>query len=477
MRRAALALLAGTLIGCSPGASDPDVDPVGSGAAPASPERPPHVLFVVVDDLRPELGCYGAAAARTPHLDRLAAGGVVFERAYCQESLCSPSRVSALTGLYPWSSGFTRNRQSFRAVLPDVVTLPQHFRSHGWRSVGVGKVFHEGTEDPRSWSEPAWEAPLEAAYALEENRRTARSRGQRAPVERVDRPDEDYCDGRVATRAIEVLRTHDPETPLFLAVGFVRPHLPFAAPERYFEAVPEPDWDVPSTPPAGSPVQAGTIVWPLGNYGIAPTGFAAERDRLVHAYLAATAFVDAQIGRVLDELDALGLAEDTIVVVWGDHGYYLGEYGLWGKTGCFDVALRAPLLMRAPGHPGGATTDALVELVDLYPTLCELAGIDTPDGLDGRSFAGLLGASAGGGRDVARSWHSSRRTVGWSVRTADYRLTSWRDPRAPSSEVAVELYDHARDPGETRNVAADPEHGDALARLRPLLAEFEPGGR
>jgi len=467
-RRLGTLVVAGALavgVGCSPASSEGDEAAAGS-------ERP-NVLFVVVDDLRPELGCYGASVARTPHLDRLAADGALFRRAYCQESLCNPSRVSVLTGLHPWSSGFSRNRQSFREVLPDVVTLPQHFRQSGWRSVAVGKVFHEGTEDPDSWSEPAWDAPFESNYVEQENRALAQSRGQRVPIERGDAPDDAYRDGRVARRAVEVLRAHDPETPLFLAVGFVRPHLPFAAPAEYFDAIPPFEWDVYGQPPVGSPEQAGRIVWPLSNYGTSPLAFARRRAELVHAYYAATSFVDAQIGRILDELDALGLDDDTIVVVWGDHGYYLGEYGLWGKTGCFDVALRSPLVMRVPGREPGTVLDAPVELVDLFPTLCELADLAVPAGLDGRSFAAALDDPSLPGRDAALSWHSSRRSLGWSVRTARYRLTSWRDPSAPRREVAIELYDHAADEAETVNVAHEPAHADALERLRAHLTPFE----
>ena len=381
-----------------------------------------------------------------------------------------------LTGLYPWTSGFSRNRQSFRDVLPNVVTLPQHFRAAGWRSVSVGKVFHEGTEDAVSWSEPAWDAPLESGYALPENQRNAKSRGMRAVIERADASPDVYRDGQVAVRAIEVLRAHDSTTPLFLAVGFVRPHLPFAAPAPYFDAVPRFDWSVRATPPTGSPAEAGTVVWPLSNYGISPMQAPERRAELVHAYYAATAFVDAQIGRVLDELEALELADDTIVVVWGDHGYYLGEYGLWGKTGCFDVSLRSPLVMRVPGKKAGAS-DALVEFVDVFPTLCELAGIDVPAEVEGESFAQLFDQPQAPAREVALSWHSSRRTVGWSVKTAGYRLTSWRDPGDPDREVAIELYDHERDPSETINVANDPGQSAVLAELREHLSAFEGASR
>ncbi|MFT5050485.1 MAG: iduronate 2-sulfatase [Chlamydiales bacterium] len=433
----------------------------------------PNVLLIAIDDLRPELGCYGVERALTPNLDKLASGGVCFTSAYCQAAICTPSRTSLLTGYRPDSTGVVDLQAHFRDTRPHVVTLPQSFKSAGYRSVSVGKLFHK--PDPASWSEPVFHPDRGLKYALEENR--APGRDQRGPaVERVDVPDEAYRDGLVAEEAIQALRRLKDE-PFFLAVGFYKPHLPFAAPARYWDLYARENIDLPLN--ASFPEDApsfGRHDWhELRVHGGIPEQGPLDDSvarELVHGYLACVSYVDAQVGKVLDELDALGLADDTIVVVWSDHGYYLGEHGMWCKMGTLEEALRVPLIVRAPGvAQAGAASAGLVELVDVYPSLCELAGLPVLDHLEGTSFVPLLAQPA---RDWKRAVFSQQANatagvMGYSVRTKRLRFTSWRLDQAPFEEVATELYDHDKDPGESRNVSRKASYAKRVSRMRTIL--------
>ncbi len=474
---AGLAALAGLLLG-------------GAGCAPArdGAERP-NVLFLIVDDLRPELGCYGRPAA-TPRIDALAAEGVRFDRAYCQVALCQPSRASVLLGRRPATTGVWGFGQGLRDRVGDAPTLPQLFREAGYATAAVGKVEHEPPFDAASWSVPPWTPeggqhfwalPASRAVAAAERARIEASgravRGTQAlgpPTEAADLPDDAYPDGQVAGRALELLRELRDE-PFFLAVGFYKPHLPFVAPRRYWDLHDPAAVEVEYAPPrAPVPAVATRTAGEVGAYA----GVTVRRGErlppdlerhLAHGYRACASFVDAQVGRVLDELERLGLAERTVVVLWGDHGYHLGEHGLWTKFTNFEVAARAPLVVRAPGGARGATSDALVELVDLFPTLADLAGLDASADLEGASFAPLL---AEPGRPWKRAAFTEFRrgdgTLGRSVRTARHRLTTWTTP--DGTEVGLELYDHATDPAELENLATDPAHATTVTDLRATLA-------
>jgi len=467
-----------------------------------APDTRPNVLFLVVDDLRPLLGCYGVSAVRTPRIDALAAQGTTFTRAYCQQSLCNPSRTSVLTGLRPETTGIEDLRSDFRARMPRAITLPQFFRLSGYHAVGMGKVFHTGLNDEASWSVP-WTRPTlepyrdpESQAAVARNRQAAKrsgrtrpEQGQAAkgpPTEAADVADEEYYDGALADMAIASLRELAGRAePFFLAVGFFRPHLPFNAPKRYWDLY-DPD-ALPLAPRASAPDDAPSFAvegtHELEYYeGIpATTPFDEELTRhLIHGYFASVSYVDAQVGKVLDELARLDVADETIVVLWGDHGWKLGDYGEWGKKTNFEVDTRTPLIVRVPGHEP-STCSALVELIDLYPTLCDLAGLDPPDFLEGTSMRPLL-------EDPARPWKTAafsrtrrvltgspggsagpRVLTGVSMRTERYRTTLWYELESPDSFLKLELYDHATDPGETVNLAARPEHRELCEELRSSL--------
>lgn len=460
------------------------------------------MLFLVVDDLRPELGCYGVEHVRSPSIDRLARGGVVFGRAYCQQAVCSPSRSSVMTGLRPESSGVTDQATHFRDVLPDIITLPQHFKEHGYRAVGLGKIYHyaEELQDPPSWSEP-WRRPYGKKWVLPENADLVarKEEGTRhldltgwaasvvalgPPTECAEVEDEAYPDGQLTRMAIDALRRLDRgEAPFFLAVGWVKPHLPFCAPARYWELYDRER--LPPSPRPEPPLKAPAYCikdWKeLRNYeGMPRTGpvSTSQAKELLRGYLACTSYIDAQVGRLLDELDELELREDTIVVLWGDHGWKLGDYGAWCKSTNFEIDTRVPLILSAPGaRAAGRRSDALVELVDVYPTLCELAGLPLPDHLEGTSLTALL-------EEPDRPWKSAsfsqilrRGTVagrsvsimGHTMRTEDHRLTIWTGVDQPDKVIARELYDHRTDPIEMHNVVRSPENRELVRELRRQL--------
>lgn len=462
-----------------------------SGAAATQPARRPNVLFIAVDDLKPTIGCYGDRWATTPNLDRLAARGTIFARAYCMQAVCAPSRNAMLTGLRPETLRIYDLGTNFRRRAPEVVTLPQYFKSHGYAAHGIGKIFHVGHgnhEDAASWSVPHFQAKM-VQYALPENRAIVSREQARfenapgnpavlprgAPLECADVPDETYADGKIAAEAISRLRGFKQSgEPFFLAVGFLRPHLPFNAPKRYWDlydpaALPRADRD---RPPDGAPDFAPTNWGELRQYqGIPKQGPLPEplARRLVHGYYAATSYMDAQLGRVLDELERLGLAENTIIVLWGDHGWHLGDHGMWCKHTNYEQATRAPLIISAPGRRRGQRSEALVEFVDVYPTLCDLAGLERPFHVQGESLVPLLDAPDRPGKAAVFQVYPRGPRLGHAVRTDGWRYVEWRS--ADGTPVARELYDMRNDPGETVNLAEQPEYAAEIARHEALLRE------
>lgn len=484
-------------------------------SAPQAPARQapargrPNVLLIAVDDLRPDLGAYGVRGVRSPNIDRLAARGVVFTRAYCQQAVCSPSRTSLLTGLRPDTTGVYDLVTHFRRKVPAAVTLPEHFRRNGYHTVSVGKVFHGGLDDPQSWSEPSWVPPLQEftgvqvvpglEYAAPENVallreewEEERAAGRRLKIEPVetdaasglpvviaypkyitgptwempDVPDETLPDGAIAARAVRTLRSLKDRGPFFLAVGIRKPHLPFVAPRKYFDLYP-PASAMPLAPnpwpPIGAPRFALHDWGELKAYkGISrdnPAPPAALAREMIRGYRAATSFADAMIGQVLDELDRLGLRESTVVALFGDHGFQLGEHGQWGKHTNFEISTRSPLIVSVPGATRRVTT-ALVELVDLYPTLVDLAGLPQPAGLEGSSLVPHLEHAGAAGKQAAFSQFPRGQVMGRSIRTDRWRYTEWTD--TSKSVVARELYDHHAPEGENANLAA-------RADLRPVM--------
>ncbi len=454
-------------------------------AQPSSATRP-NVFFIAVDDLRPQLGCYGHTQMVTPNLDALANRGILLTRAYCQQAVCSPSRTSLLTGLRPDSTHVYDLKTHFRDTIPQVVTLPQQFKVNGYYTRSLGKIFHIGLDDPASWSDPSWWLRTTGFYANPETkaqldmvREREKAEGRdpekkRGPSwESFDAPGEDYPDGQTATRAIESLNELK-DCPFFLALGFSKPHLPFVAPKKYFDLYPADRIQVADNPfaPKGCPPVALTNSGELRSYSdIPPQGALTDTKslELIHAYYAYTSFVDAQIGRVLDEVERLGLRKNTVVVVWGDHGWHLGDHGLWCKHTNFEAATLSPLIISSVNQSTpGVKCPALVEFVDIYPSLCELCAIPVPENLEGLSLVPLL-------KDPMRPWKSaafsqyprSKGSMGYSMRTGRYRYTEWLDQeRKP---IARELYDHGSDPGENVNLADDGSVQPLLSELSSLL--------
>jgi iduronate 2-sulfatase len=438
----------------------------------------PNVLVVCIDDLKPTLGCYGDAAARTPVIDRLAAEGVRFDAAYCNQAVCAPSRNALLTGLRPQTIGVYDLATNFRHGAADAITLGQHFQRHGYRTEALGKVFHTGhgnSDDAASWTVPHWR-PKASIYALPENTAQIGPGRRGPPVELADVDDDDYADGQTAAEAIGRLEAaaKTPDQRWLLAVGFSKPHLPFTAPRRFWDLHDPTSLPLPSVsaPPVGAPDDAATEWGELRRYaGIPPQGPLNESTmrRLIHGYYAATSFVDAQVGRVLAALERLGLADDTIVVLWGDHGWHLGDHGFWCKHTNYEQAARIPLIVRSPGAARGGHACGLVETVDIYPTLAELAGLPPPVGIDGRSFAATVANTAIPARESVIHVYPRQDRLGRAIRTERHRLVEWRGFGADEATAEYELYDYAIDPLETRNRAGSSP--DVLARLQAILAE------
>lgn len=445
----------------------------------------PNVLLIAIDDLRPALGCYGDAAAITPHMDRLAARGTLFRRAYCQQAVCSPSRLSLLSGRRPDTIRVWDLNTHFRAALPDLVTLPQHFKNHGYSTRSIGKIYHGSgapAKDPPSWSHPPLhdhERDAATRYATPENRK---GRGlKRASMEAADVPDETYLDGLVCKAALDALNAGKMESqPFFLAVGFRKPHLPFCAPKKYWDmhtAIPPP---ASTRHPQGAPELATRSWMELEGYADIPKDgrMDAEKARaLCRGYYACVSYIDALAGQLLDHLDALDLAGNTIVCLWGDHGFHLGEQGLWTKANNYELSTRVPLIVAAPGQ-APAVTDALVELVDVFPALSDLAGLPVPAGMEGISFKPLMTAPDQPWKSAAfsqypRSREGSRHNgsgdiMGRSIRTLSHLYVEWRE-NDTNTLLATELYDHQTDPHEMLNLAGDPIQRHLIRQLRLQL--------
>ena len=459
----------------------------------------PNVLFIAVDDLKPVLGCYGDKVIKAPNIDRLAARGVVFERAYCNQAVCAPTRNSLMTGVRPTTLGIYDLGTNFRRASSNAVTLSQYFMRHGYRAEALGKIFHVGHgnhEDPASWSVPHFQAKS-IAYALPESRANQSLTREEAlfsnnpDVAKLPRgvayesapvTDNEYPDGKIADEAIRRLQSAKtrPNEPFLLAVGFLKPHLPFCAPKKYWDLYERASFTVPSlrTPPEGAPKYAPSGWGELRQYSDMPTNGPVTDEQaraLLHGYHAAISYMDAQLGRVLDELDRLALTTNTIIVLWGDHGWHLGDHGMWCKHSNYEQATRIPLIVAAPGvaKPGTRATNALVETVDLYPTLAELAGLpapQVPQGMEGKSFVSVLRDPALTTKNQIFHVYPRGERIGRAVRTARYRLVEWKVPGAAADTADLELYDYETDPLETKNLAAS--QPEVISRLRAMLAKL-----
>lgn len=461
-----------------------------TGGADAAEPAKPNVLLICVDDLKPILGCYGDAMVKTPNIDRLATRGLLFESAYCNQAVCSPSRNALLVGLRPQTLGIYDLPTNFRKGAPDAVTLPQQFLAAGYRTESLGKIYHNGHGnggDPRSWSVPAWTGNG-ASYVRPENNVQARVKAdpslakdenlRGAAVEIGDVDDDAYQDGTTAAEAVRRLEAaaRKPAEPFFLGVGFIKPHLPFCAPRKYWELYQESQFEPAArqTPPDGAPSYAPQFGGELRRYGGIPEKGTLEpalQRKLIHGYYAAVSYMDAQVGRVIAALDSTGLAERTIIVLWGDHGWHLGDHGIWCKHTNYEQAARIPLLVVAPGVTKPQTrTKALIETVDVYPTLCELAGLSPQTPLDGLSFVRVLRDPQAITRTNATHVYPRNDLLGRAVRTERYRLVEWKKPGAAADTAELELYDYQTDAAETKNLAA--EQPEVVALLRSMLANY-----
>ena len=454
--------------------------------AHAAETKRPNVLFIAVDDLRPEVNASGSNVIKTPNLDRIAARGTTFDRAYCQQAVCSPSRSSLMTGRRPDATRVWDLETHFRTALPDAVTVAQYFKNHGYHSMSMGKIFHGGFDDPQSWSVPSQypkspQYASEAALKMQNDPANTDKKGRaRGPsVEDADVPDDTYADGKIARLAVKTLGELKQSTkPFFLAVGMLKPHLPFVAPKKYWDLYDPAKIYVPAFQklPAGAPGFVGHTNGELASYAdIQKNGVIddALARRLRHGYYAAISYMDAQVGLVLDALEKEGLADNTVIVLWGDHGWQLGEHGLWHKHTNFEVSARSPLIISAPGQKAvGRKSLSLAEFIDIYPTLADLCGLPKPKDVEGVSLKPVLDDAAASVRPVAISQYprsdGGKSLMGYSIRDDRWRLTLWRD-RKDNSIHATELYDEVSDPHETVNVATKPEHAEVIARLSKFL--------
>ena len=467
----------------------------------------PNILFIAIDDLRPAMGSYGDAAAVTPHMDKLAKSSLQFNQAHCQVAVCNPSRASLMTGMRPDKLGVWTLPVHFREAKPDAVTLPQWFRKFGYTAVSHGKIYHNPTPDPQSWSEPIRKLPALPYPYPDGTRETVKAAREQLPkkdwrknnlrgpsTSAPELADTKLLDGAQTDMAIEDLRRlGKSDKPFFLAMGYIRPHLSLIAPKTY--------WDMHD--PAGLPVLPDQQINPnTPSYALSNNSELAhyvdlidtpkpwsdrvlspeKAKQLVHGYYACVSYVDAQIGRLLSALEEEGLADNTIVVLWSDHGWKFGEYRGWGKMTNYEIDTRVPLMIRAPDMQtqsmptAGKQTNQLVELLDLFPTLCDLAKIDTPDFVDGKSLASLLADPNAEVHPAAISQYFRRakagKFMGYSIRTPTHRMIEWRD-FSTGKVKARELYDHQQDDSETVNIIeeADP---DLIAEISTLLNVTHP---
>ena len=516
-------------------------------------KRPKNILFIAIDDLRPEIGAYGSELAKTPNMDKLASQGLLFNRAYCQEAICSPSRASLMTGARPETINVVENFTYFREANPDIVTLPQHFIKNGYEAVHTGKIYHKPSfaDSELSWSrEPAYDkmtikkSNSPGGYALKENQDfSKKSReeaidkyGKNAPrnglgkgpaYEKADVPDYFYEDGYNAELAIATMNDmlqKNPDKPFFLGMGMKKPHLNWTAPSKYWDMYDRYEINLATqteAPKNGATMGLHPSFELRARYGIPKYGSIDDSlaVTLRHAYLACVSYVDAQVGKIITALDESGQRDNTIIILWSDHGWHLGDMGIWGKATNYEIGTRVPLIVWTPDMPDenrGKKTDALVELVDMYPTLSELAGLDLPEHLEGQSFVPLLDSPDRDWKTAVfsqfpspalREWAANplskgmretffgpliedvevkiinqmkdkwdrdlfeNKLMGYSMRTEKYRMIIWRDRFQPDSDpVFVELFNHQTDLSETTNIA---EENNEL--VQQLLTQFNTG--
>lgn len=442
---------------------------------PGKPKKKYNVLFIAADDMNNDLGCFGSTFVKTPNIDRLAKMGVKFDKAYNQFPLCSPSRSSLLTGQRPDVTGIYELQTHFRKNLPDVVTLPQLFKNNNYYSARVGKIYHygvpgqigtDGLDDPTSWNykvNPKGRDKTEES--LVKNLTPTRALGSALAYLATEGTDDEHTDGMIANEAIKILEEKKDES-FFLAVGFFRPHSPYIAPKKYFDMYPVDQVPLPKEVANDlDDIPDAALFTKPSHWGLSE----AERKEALRAYYATISFTDAQVGKLLDALDRLKLTDNTIVVFWSDHGYNVGQHGQWMKQSLFEHSARVPLIISVPGGTKGKASGRTVELLDIYPTLAELAGLTPPQKLAGTSLTPLLKKPDAKWDKPAYTQVKRGQIFGRSVRTERYRYTEWDEGRA-----GVELYDYQKDPDEFTNLSKDESYKSTLNDLTTLLRKNFP---
>lgn len=485
-----------------------------------------NVLFIAVDDLKPMLGCYGDQSIQTPAIDKLAEKGTVFTNAHCQQAVCGPSRASLMTGMRPDYTKVWDLKTRMRDVNPDILAMPEHFRAKGYTTVAIGKIYDPRCVD-KQYDKPSWSIPYKESaqytypekygapglsfYAAEENNKIvakytneAKAKGVKnihayvaerfkPSVESADVEDDAHQDAQIANNAIQYMKQlAQKDEPFFLAVGFKRPHLPFSAPKKYWDLYKREEIELA---PYRGPVKNGIdfayhTSGELQSYTDIPelASFSDifndnlpdwKQKELIHGYKACVSFIDAQIGRIMEELKKNGLDKNTVIVLWGDHGWHLGDHSMWCKHSNFEQATRVPLLFASPNSKKGIQNGSPVEFVDIFPTLCELSGIDIPEVLQGKSLEPIVEGNAEKVKDYALSQYPRGKRMGYSLRTERYRYTAWIEFNYREGEkarlkntIAEELYDYKTDPHETKNVAASSEYSDIHKELVNELSQF-----
>lgn len=444
-----------------------------TSVAAAQQAIPMNVLFIVVDDLRPELACYGVDEVVSPHIDRLAKKGVLCHNAYAQYPVCNPSRSSFLSGLRPDETGIVSNTVPFRKVLPDLVSLPQLFRQNGWFTAGIGKIFH--LAEPRNGKNVLFEDPLSWEYFYDgmqdakklgksgEGRNLTNGKIPWCTWSAAEGGDDDQPDGLNAAAAVRILEEHH-NNPFFMGLGFHKPHDPFIAPKKYFDLYPEGKTKLAVEPDDRSK----QVRHAIPNHSDFASFTDKERREFKRAYQACVSFTDAQIGKVFATMDRLKLWENTIVVLIGDHGYHLGEHEWWNKVTIYERGAGAPMIVWVPGANGmGKPTNALIEFLDIYPTLIDYTGLNPPHDLSGKSLRPVMDNPELPGKNAAYTQVNRGKTVGRSVRTARWRYTEW----GLDGKDGIELYDHSKDPGEYHNLGGRLEYAETSKELMKLLRQ------
>jgi arylsulfatase A-like enzyme len=434
----------------------------------------PNFMFISVDDLRPDIGSYGHPVAKTPNLDNFSKSAVLFEQAYTQQAVCGPSRAALLTGLRPSTTGIKRLNQTVSGTLPSITTMNMLFKQSGYETVSIGKIYHHFNDDADGWSKP----PFDIAY---DARRDRKKRGLPNPPYDVWASEELLPDAKNVAHAVnELERLSQQDNPFFLAVGLHRPHLPFRAPKSDWDKYDPEKVPLPKTTEQqiGAPDWA-VVAWEIWNYDDLPPRPGpmpkATGDRLRHGYLASVSFVDGLLGQLIAKISSLGLDKNTVIVIWGDHGFKLGDHGGWSKHSTVELDIHIPLIIRVPGmKTPGARTDALVETVDIYPTLIDIAGLDQPHALEGISLMPLINKPDRPWKEAVFAqiprYVKGQSSMGETVRTHRYRYTAWVGT-ANGQIIDQELYDHEKDPIESINVAQNIDYRHELERHEKLRTE------